>query len=111
MNYKKFSIFSVALNVVLGGWLIANMVGRDPATEKGSGTTDPPQIARIMGTPTDIPPIDDGVGPTVYVTPSGKRCHKQYCPTIQGHDVSAVSLRAAERAGKTPCKKCKPSEL
>ena len=48
----------------------------------------------------------DGIPNTVYVTPSGKRYH--YSASCGGKNSQAATLEEAQRAGKTPCKKCVP---
>lgn len=42
----------------------------------------------------------------VYITPHGKRYHHSWCKTIQGHSVTSLSLEAAEKRGRTPCRVC-----
>lgn len=48
----------------------------------------------------------EGIGSTVYITPSGKRYH--YSASCGGKNARATTLKEAQDAGKTPCKKCVP---
>ena len=46
---------------------------------------------------------------TVYVTPSGKKYHRQSCPTLaNSKTVIAMSRSEAIASGRTACKDCKP---
>lgn len=46
---------------------------------------------------------------TVYVTPSGKKYHRQTCPTLaNSKTVIAMSRSEAIASGRTACKDCKP---
>ena len=42
----------------------------------------------------------------VYITPKGKKYHRQWCRTIKGRNCQAISKIKAENKGKTPCKRC-----
>lgn len=46
------------------------------------------------------------ISDAVYITPKGHRYHREYCPRIKGHPVTAVSRDEAENRGRTPCKVC-----
>jgi hypothetical protein len=43
----------------------------------------------------------------VYVTPTGKKFHKQDCPSLKGAG-TAMKRSEAEAKGLTPCSKCNP---
>ncbi len=45
---------------------------------------------------------------SVYVTPSGKKYHRADCPYAKTG--TPVSLEEARKAGKGPCRQCKPDE-
>lgn len=46
---------------------------------------------------------------TVYVTPSGKKYHRQNCRTLsRSKTVISLSIDSAKSRGYTPCKVCNP---
>lgn len=45
---------------------------------------------------------------TVYVTPSGSRYHQSGCQFTQDKELTALSILAAQKAGYTACKVCRP---
>ena len=42
----------------------------------------------------------------VYVTPAGKKYHKEGCMHIRQSKLTALSVDQAEKKGYTPCKTC-----
>ena len=48
------------------------------------------------------------VATTVYVTPSGSRYHQSDCRYTKGKYLTDLSIPAAEKAGYTACKICRP---
>lgn len=52
----------------------------------------------------------DTAKPSVWITPSGKKYHKENCPTLKnsGNTVKIVSLEDALRRGLEPCSVCNP---
>lgn len=48
---------------------------------------------------------------TVYVTASGKRYHRQSCPSTSGKRTRSMTLAEAVRRNYTPCKDCKPPSM
>jgi hypothetical protein len=44
---------------------------------------------------------------TVYITPTGKKYHTEFCRTIKGNK-TAVSLEDAKARGYEACKVCRP---
>ena len=77
----------------------------------GGQTSDPPSSeptaqpgAKPAGQPRSA--NDDA---TVYVTPSGKKYHRQDCRFV-GAGATAMTVREARSRGYTPCARCKPPQ-
>ena len=52
--------------------------------------------------------LADNPSGNVRVTPAGKKYHRPSCQHIEGHEFISATESDAEKAGLTPCKKCKP---
>ncbi|MGM9799854.1 MAG: hypothetical protein ACI30M_04135 [Muribaculaceae bacterium] len=48
---------------------------------------------------------------SVFITPKGKRYHKETCRTIQGRQYRSISKVEAIDMGKTPCHVCFKEDL
>lgn len=80
----------VRLLVVLVGLLALLAGGCAPPPGAAPGTAATPEL-----------------GPTVYMTRTGRRYHRDGCPNVRQGAV-AVPLSEAQRLGLTPCPVCKP---
>lgn len=95
----------------------------DPGSSSGSGTAaEPATPGKSSGTgsssgqaasgnpsgATTTQPSQPSIE-TVYVTPHGKRFHRQDCPTIrESRTVLQLSREEAAKRGYKPCRVCKP---
>jgi len=83
------------------------------ARQHGKGLWASAAPPRVTSSPTSQPAASQNAGTDganlVYVTPQGRKYHRQECPHAR-RGATALPLAEAKRRGYAPCSRCRPPE-
>ena len=97
-------VFTVALVFFFHGNTIYDYTSRSPKLPGENAVTTEAAQPAASGRGTAPQPSESGIGEGVYVTPNGKRYHKN--AECAGGSAQRTTLDDAASRGYTPCKKC-----